>query len=122
VAKKLLLFAGPCGQTMQVSSKHLGDLPEKCSINMGISVATGGTEFPTATPSSCSYNLSSLWKYVVVKQMSSNSITSSTCKCESSGKEGSVLSLFLMSCEVSSFGMLENRLITNLQGSLRFDC
>jgi hypothetical protein len=47
---------------------------------------------------------------MVVKQMSSNSITSSTCKGERSGKEGSALSLFLITCQTTSTGTLVNRL------------
>jgi hypothetical protein len=54
------------------------------------------------------------WKYEVVKHMSSSSIMSSTCKGEHSGKEGSVLSLFLMTCKTFSTGMLVNRLSSEL--------
>jgi hypothetical protein len=50
---------------------------------------------------------------MVVKQMSGSSITSSTYKGERSGKEGSVLSLFLMTCKTSSTGTLVNRLATS---------
>jgi hypothetical protein len=54
--------------------------------------------------------------------MSSNLITSSTCKGEYSGKEEFVLSLFLMTCKTSSPGMLGNRLtMSKLQGSLHFE-
>jgi hypothetical protein len=45
--------------------------------------------------------------------MASNSITSSTCNGERSGREGSVLSLFLMTCETSSACTLVNRLTTS---------
>jgi hypothetical protein len=54
-----------------------------------------------------------MWKCVVVKQMSSNSITCSTCKCERSRREGSALSPFLMTYETSSTGTLVNRQITS---------
>jgi hypothetical protein len=46
-------------------------------------------------------NIPSKWKCVVVKRMSSNSITSSACKGERSGKENSLPSLFLMACRTS---------------------
>jgi hypothetical protein len=78
-------------------------------------------EFPTAIRSFCWQNLSSNWKYVVVKQMSSNSITSSTCKGNRSGEEASVLSLFLMPCKTSSTDTFVNKLTSELQGSLRFE-
>jgi hypothetical protein len=79
-------------------------------------------ELPIPIPCFCCLNLSSNGKYIVVKQMSSNSITCSTCKGEHSWKEGSVLSLFLMTCKTSSTGTLVNRLTTSKltrQSSLR---
>jgi hypothetical protein len=62
--------------------------------------------FPLPYPLFTYRKLSWNWKCVVVKQISSSYITPSTCKGERSGEEGSVLSLFLMTCKTSHTGTL----------------